>query len=155
MFTKKKQKKRRGRYIKKPAPAPGRGVSSPRLHSMYVSVWVSGGPFEVAKPCRCVLKVSTSLTPLLQALKNGILNMHTFKGDWATEPGGLTRTNRCLTTNPLQRKTGERTHNKVTPLFICRGKSAENNKHRARARASKMCHSNACVMTQLRNATPC
>lgn len=46
------------------------------------------GAFEVAKPCRCVSKVSTSLTPLLQALNHGILNMHTFKGDWPTPPGG-------------------------------------------------------------------
>lgn len=74
-----------------------------------MSVWGTGDggrTFEVAKPCRCVLKVSTSLTLLLQALNNGILNMHTFKGDWPSGPGGLTRTNRRLTTNPLQRKTG-------------------------------------------------
>lgn len=105
----KKKKKRRGRYIKKPAPAPGRGVSSPRLHSMYVSVWVTGGgPFEVAKPCRCVLKVSTSLTPLLQALNNGILNMHTFKADWATEPGGANK-NQQMSNNEPPAKENRRT----------------------------------------------
>lgn len=56
---------------------------------MYVSDWVTGGRlFEVAKACRCVLKVSTSLTPLLQALNGGILNMHTFKGVWLIKAQG-------------------------------------------------------------------
>lgn len=114
---------------------------------MYVSDWVTeggGGPFEVAKACRCVLKVSTSLTPLLQALNDGILNMHTFKGVWPIEARGrggwLTRTSRCLTANPLQRgKQGNRhTGQSNTSLHLRRKIPTESKAESARGSPSNV-----------------
>lgn len=64
----------------------------------WVYVWVREA-FDVLRPCRCVwMGVSVALPPPLQALNDGILNMHTFKGRLAHRAWGLTRANRCLTT---------------------------------------------------------
>ncbi len=44
------------------------------------------GPLK--SPCPAGVSMKVSITPPLQALNNGILNMHTFKGDWPPPPGG-------------------------------------------------------------------
>lgn len=72
---------------------------------------MSPGPADVS------MKLSISLTTLLQAQCYGILNMHAFKRRLALSAWGLTRANRCLTTNLLLR--GEVTAKHPNDVSLC------------------------------------
>ncbi len=115
---------------------------------MQVSVWVRGGPLKSSSPAGVSMKVSISLTPPLQALNNGILNMH----DWPSLPEGLTWANRCLTTHLLQR--GKVTAKQPTWWLSLSLKSSK--KHRRRVWTCKAFNKKPTRSTHTHTAhTPC